>query len=76
VMGSYYCWPTWSDLIQKLDFKQVTVPAESSETESILQFTWPEDIGAGPILHFYGALFAPGTWDLIGDVQIVQFTYH
>jgi hypothetical protein len=76
VYGNFWCWPSWQTLDTGIDKKTISVDAESSYHEEVLEFDWPSGVGSADQLFFYGAIFAPGTFDLIGDFQTVQFSYN
>ncbi len=73
---NYWCWPSWTDINSGLDSELRTVPAMTSLHEDILLFEWPSGIGVINPIYFYGALFEPGTWNLIGEVQVIQWQCH
>ncbi len=75
VFGSYFCWPSWSNIDVKLDCKSYNVDPQSAVNEDILQFTWPSGIGAAGPLYFLGVLCEFDTYNLIGDVQMLEWRY-
>ena len=74
--GSYWSWPSWSDVTHKLDFQNYTCLASTQQAVSILDFTWPNGAGSAENLEFIGALFEESTWNLIGDAQYFTWQYH
>ena len=73
VYDYYYFWPAWSE---SLDSKEITISTDSTLTEDVLKFDWPANTGSGSGFFFYGAMFAPDTFDLIGNVEIREFCYN
>jgi hypothetical protein len=71
VYGYYYFWPSWSE---DLDYRTMNLEADSVVRETLLEFEWPEDAGAGSAT-FWAALFAPMTWDLLADVDNCSFQW-
>lgn len=76
VYGYFWCWPSWCDLQSDIDSKQMTVDPGSIVSEDVLNFVWPTETGSASGLYFYGAAFQAGSFDLIGDVQIIEWAYH
>jgi Peptidase family C25/Propeptide_C25 len=76
VYGSFWCWPSWTNLSHGVDYEQYTVPAITSLHEDILRFTWPGGVGQSTGCAFIGAVFEPGTWEIIGDIQVINWEYH
>ncbi|MBN1550331.1 hypothetical protein JW979_02630 [bacterium] len=76
ITDSYWCWPSWCNLNTHLDFTTYTIPARTIVTDQILQFTWPQNAGSGGPYAFIAAMFSSGTWNLVGDVQIENWTYY
>ena len=75
IQDNYWCWPSWLEITQKLDCQVLTVPAHEEKTTDIMQFEWPEQMGSAEGLMFIGALFTKDTWDIIGDVNLIQWQY-
>lgn len=75
VYGDYWFWPGWVNIDDGIDFSSVTCPAMTSLPQTILDFEWPQGAGTATGLGFYGALFAPGTFDLIGDIQSIEWGF-
>ncbi|MBN1552823.1 PKD domain-containing protein [bacterium] len=71
VYGYYYFYPAWTE---NLAFNNINLPASDIYNEIIMQFDWPS-AGAGSGLFFYAAMFEPGTFDLVGNLDIVEFCY-
>jgi hypothetical protein len=71
VYGDFFFWPSWGRDIDKAE--RTYRPDQPPET--ILQFTWPEGAGEASGLGFWGALFQPGTFDLVSlDHETFGFT--
>ncbi|MBN1355722.1 hypothetical protein JXA40_05550 [bacterium] len=75
LFGNFWCWPSWIDVYQGIDSVRYTVPAAFSYHEDILRFTWPAGVGASAGCTFIGAAFEPETWNLIGDIQVLNWEY-
>ncbi len=77
VYGNYWCYPGWKNLETGVDFKpNLTVsPGIHSFHEDVLRFFWPENAGAADGLKFYGALFISGTFELIGNIETIDWGY-
>lgn len=75
VYGYYWCWPSWKSLDEGIDKSTETIPGMTSLPISLLSFDWPSGVGAASNLQFVGCLFAPDTWDMIGDVQVIDWQY-
>jgi subtilisin family serine protease len=73
--GAYWFWPSWIPMSEGIDYRTIDVPARSSYHEDVLRFVWPPGVGSASGLHFYGALFQPGTFDLIGEIQVITWSY-
>lgn len=76
VYGVYWSWPSWQPLDNGLDSMHYDMNAASQDHETILNFEWPAGAGSASGLSFYGAMFHPGTWELIGDLQHISWSYH
>lgn len=61
VWGEYYFWPSWGQEIDK-KFEEF-LPGETQQV--ILSFTWPRGAGEADGLAFWGAIFLPGSFDLL-----------
>ena len=68
--GSYWFFPEWS---VELDSEYWDLPPGGRTAVTILEFVWPEFHGNYADLLFYAAAFEPGSFDLIGEVDWVQF---
>ncbi len=72
VYGEYFFHPAWDP---GLHAEMITVP-NGTDTLTILEFTWPEgDFGSAENLFFYGACLDPGTAEIIGNYDFVEFGY-
>jgi Zinc carboxypeptidase len=72
VYNNYWFWPSWSEAV---DFEARMLPANMMEEESILDFWWPAGVGSGNNIRFWGALLDPATSALIGNYDMVEFSY-
>jgi Subtilase family len=75
IHGMYWCWPSWQDMTSGLDMVTYSIEPASIFEETVLQFTWPAGVGQGSGLEFIGAIFTPGTFDMIGDLQYISWRY-
>ncbi len=73
--GEYWCWPGWKNVTEGLDYRQYTLAPKTVTTVDILDFTWPQISGHADGLQFYGCLFKPGSWDMIGSIQVITWGY-
>lgn len=55
----------------------MSVPVSAGEYyhESVLNFEWPTINGNAPGLYFYGVAMHAGTFDFIGDLQVLECEY-
>jgi len=72
VYGYYWFWPSWNDTG---DYKEKTIPFGFVDEEIILDFWWPAAVGAADNIRFWGALIDPVSMDIIGDYDMVEFSY-
>ncbi|MBN2053605.1 aryl-sulfate sulfotransferase [bacterium] len=75
VFGEYWCWPEWRPLDEGIDYGTYSLDAWETVAEDVLDFTWPMVEGTGAGLLFYGAAFARDTFDLLGELQVIEFSY-
>ncbi|MBN1354987.1 hypothetical protein JXA40_01825 [bacterium] len=75
VYGSYWCWPSWDSIFEHLDYQVFNVPEMQTVTEEVLQFTWPAGVGTLGGLEFIGCAFEPGSWNMIGTLQYIMWSY-
>ena len=77
VYGGYWCYPGWTNLQDQLDFRaNISVdPGYYRYQEAVLQFTWPEGVGTAMGLNFLGAAFDAGTYNLIGDLCVIDWGF-
>jgi len=75
VYGSYFCWPSWSDININLDCRDFVIPGNGSMEEEVIRFIWPAVNGSVSNLHFFGAAFDYETFDLFGEVQVIEWGY-
>lgn len=72
VYGTYFFWPEW---LETVDYQRVVVPAWSETHETILDFIWPQDAGAGSELKFWSGMLEAGTLDLASNIVVVTFGF-
>ncbi|MBN1552861.1 hypothetical protein JW979_15410 [bacterium] len=73
VGGMFFFWPEWS---QNLDYARITVRADEQADESFLgPFSWPSGVGALSNLHFYSMITNPDTYDIVGELAMIEFCY-
>jgi len=72
VWGSYYFWPTWTE---DLDFVFRSFPRGFDETETILEFSWPEGAGSAQDIRFWAAYLLPQTAELSGNYDMLTFGF-
>lgn len=75
VYGYYWFWPSWKDFNQGIDKQTVLMQSAGQRQESVLRFEWPAGVGSAQGLNFYGAVFYSGTFNLIGELQIIGWSY-
>ena len=75
VDGLFWCWPGWLPLESDLDYRSYSLAAGQTIPEDLLDFLLPQVDGSLSGLYFYGAAFGADTFDLIGDVQVIEFGY-
>ncbi len=71
VYGSYWFYDDWT---QNFDYVPIEIPAYSDETESILQFVWPEGAGTADGLKFYAALL-DNAFNLVTDIDVITWGF-
>ncbi|MBN2054543.1 hypothetical protein JW905_06450, partial [bacterium] len=74
--GMYWCWPSWCTLDENLDYLQMDMPGMHLHHEDVLWFEWPAGAGQTDLCEFFGAAFHRGGYDLIGDLQHIQWAFH
>ncbi|MGB3975910.1 MAG: transglutaminase domain-containing protein [bacterium] len=76
VYGEFFAYPTWANVIEGLPKTEISVPAGSVDSKSLIPtFTMPAVTNAGPF-YFYCAAFEPNTLaveTLIGNVDMWEF---
>lgn len=76
VYGVYWCFPEWVNLEDGYDFRpEVNIDPAASYHENVLLFQWPGNCGSSSGLRFLGAAFVPGSFEIIGDLQIINWEY-
>ncbi len=63
VYGEYWFHPHWG---QDFQYETVSLPPESSETATILEFVWPSGAGSADGIMFWAALLNPDDFSLLG----------
>jgi len=77
VMGAFWCYPSWVSMNESVDFNpNIEVDSQSSYHEDVLSFDWPEVSGSVTGLQFYGAAFQPDSFEIIGEIQIIEWAYN
>jgi len=77
VFGEYWCWPSWQSIQMGLDGRMgVVLPAYFSESETVLDFIWPDITGAADGLMFYGLCCHASTFEIIGNLQVISWSYN
>lgn len=76
VYNQYWSWPNWDDLSSGLGFVSYTVSPDTPINVDVFDFVWP-DLGgsAASGLFFYGVAMQRGTFDMIGEMEINEFSY-
>ncbi|MBN1355955.1 agmatine deiminase family protein [bacterium] len=72
IYGSFWFWPGWTE---SLDFMNRYLDRGFNDTETVFDFTWPEVGGSAAGLRFWGALLDPETMTLMGEYDMVEFSY-
>lgn len=70
--GSYYFYPNWQ---QDLSYESIPLPAYQGIYRDILHFTWPENVGNMYPLYFYSAMLQPGTVNVIGNIETIEWGF-
>lgn len=76
VGSMYWCWPSWRSLDEGLDGDSFAMAANEIKAIEVLNFDWTGITGSASGLYFYGAAFQQGTFDLIGNIQAIEFGYY
>ncbi|MBN1295379.1 hypothetical protein JXA80_01275 [bacterium] len=71
VYGLYWFWPGWT---HDVDYITSTPPAGITPV-SLFDFNWPAVTGSASGLFFWAGALAPGTAELVGDIDWVAFGY-
>lgn len=75
VYGHCWFWPSWKDMNAGLDKTSYLIHGGEKRFETVLQFEWPAGVGSAGDLKFYGAVFTENTWNLIGTLQMIEWSY-
>mgnify|MGYP000971036023 FL=1 len=73
VAGLYFFWPSWTENMDSAPFQ--LRPEEQIDEAILPPFAWPSGVGSFNGLHFYGVMTVPDTYDLVGQVAMVEFCY-
>jgi len=78
IFGYYAMYPSWRDIREGIDYKAgVDVPPGNfSYGEDVLRFQWPAGTGTTVGILFYGAAFETGTYNIIGDLQVIHWGFN
>jgi hypothetical protein len=72
--GEYYIWPSWTTYPPNIDFRTAQVETGLNNT-SILRFIWPQTQGSADGLVFWAALCRSGTFEILGEVNMVVWGF-
>ena len=76
VAGSFFCWPSWRPVAEGLDKRIYVIAPGTSATGTVLDFIWPPVDGSMTGLHFFGAMFRHDSFDLLGSVSVIEWSYN
>jgi Peptidase family C25 len=71
----FWFWPSWVQYPPDIDSERLQIEAFSSQSESILEFTWPEISGTGSGITFYGIMMNEDSSSAISDLVYTSFGY-
>ena len=72
--GDYWFYPDWTQEIQS---RRVALPSDRPVVVFLADFTWPEgSYNPTNDLYFVGAMTQPGTFDIIGNIDWIQWGYY
>jgi len=71
----YWFWPGWKHYPDDVDFTAVELPAAGASVHDVLNFVWPAD-GSAVVCQFLAALTDEAITELIGDVDLLEITFH
>lgn len=75
IHGLYWSWPQWNTIDQGLSKKSYTLYPGNQVSETVLDFVWPSVEGVGTGLTLYGMTMKQGTFDPVGNLQVIDFVY-
>lgn len=75
VYGQYWCWPDWSPMTDGIQHETYALDAWEEIARDVLDFAWPNVEGEASGLRFVGAAFTENSFELVGDVQVIEFGY-
>ena len=76
VYGLYFSWPAWQPLDAGLGSQSYTVYPGNAVHEAVFDFSWPAVEGSADGLYFYAVAMRKGTYEMIGDLQVIRFSYN
>jgi hypothetical protein len=76
VYGQLFMYPSWVNIEDNVDYRaNVMIDPMTIHHRAALLFIWPSDVGAADGLYFHGAATSAGTFDFIGDVHSIMWSY-
>ncbi len=72
VYGNYWFYPSWS---QYLDYESLFLTRQTLINKTILDFIWPQNAGSADDIKFWSAITDPSSFSLIGNYDMVSFSY-
>lgn len=74
VHGCYWYWPTWST---ELTGKTLNLGGRTWTQELVLDFLWPENVGADQDLRFWAVMVRPSAPEVpLGNVATISFDFY
>lgn len=76
VYGDLFLYPSWVSIDDNIDYEMnLSVDSMSTHHKAALFFVWPDNVGAASDLYFYGAATTAGTFNFIGDLQMIPWSF-
>jgi len=75
VHGDFWSWPSWIPLEDGVDYQAVFCGAMTAQPMTLLDFSWPAGAGTAAGLEFYGALFEPSSFNMIGNLAYIEWEF-
>ncbi len=72
IYQEYWFYDDWS---QDMDYVVEPLAAGCNYSKEILYFIWPEEAGSLHNLKFWAAFLEPGSWELIGEIDWVEWGF-